>query len=61
MEELTVSIGDSIRRLESPEPADSANHQVVEQQFRDLRELEHWVRIVALLETDHNRWKGLDP
>ncbi len=61
IEELTVSIGDSICRRGSPEPADSANHQAVEQQLDVLRELEHWVRIVALLETDHDRWKGLDP
>jgi hypothetical protein len=61
IEELTVRIGESIRRRRSPEPADSANHQAVEQQLGVLRELEHWVRIVALLETDHNRWKGLEP
>lgn len=56
---LADRMRDAIELLASLQPDDPRYRGAMDEQFGILRELERWTRIVALLETDHNRWKEL--
>lgn len=56
---LADCMRDAMALSASLQPDDPRYGRAMDEQFGILRELEHWTRIVALLETDHNRWKEL--
>jgi hypothetical protein len=57
--DLLDKLQDNIVRCTSLRLDDPDYRQVIGQQHHILQELEYCVRNVALLETEHNRWKGL--
>jgi len=61
IQELIARIRDGVKRCTAPPTGSGAHRELIGEQFSALRELEYWVRIVSLLETDHDRWKGLVP
>lgn len=61
IQELIALIRDGVERCTALPTGSGAHRELIGEQFAALRALEYWVRIVSLLETDHDRWKGLVP